>query len=122
MDDITPSSPASSSASDSDAYNTESARVYFGPFKTPERKFIAASKSLFPPPQPAAVRRSPRLSSPRIRSASPMDLQASDEDKRDIEQVAQLVRDSDDEEGDPLEPGVETPQIGGDLLPDGMSQ
>ncbi|KAF8188407.1 hypothetical protein BJ912DRAFT_1107664 [Pholiota molesta] len=118
MDDITPSSPASSSASDSDAYNTESARVYFGPFKTPERKFIAASKSLFPPPQPAAVRRSPRLSSPRIRSASPMELQASDEDKRDIEQVAQLVHDSDDDAGDTLDAGVETPQIGGDLLPD----
>ncbi|KAF9477387.1 hypothetical protein BDN70DRAFT_881294 [Pholiota conissans] len=119
MDGINPPSPASSSASDSDAYNTESARLYFGPFKTPERKFIATSKSLFPPPQPAAVRRSPRLSSPRIRSASPMDVQGFDEDGRDIEQVAQLVNNSDEDEEDSLETGGGgTPQTGGDLLPD----
>jgi len=34
------SSPASSSGSDSDVVNTASARVYFGPFQSPEKKLI----------------------------------------------------------------------------------
>ena len=119
MDNIVPSSPASSSASDSDAFNTESARVYFGPFKTPERKFIAASRTLFPPPQLTAVRRSPRLSSPRLRSASPMGVQAIEEDIRDTEQVAQLVNDSDEDEGEPSVSGMGTPLAGDDNFPDG---
>lgn len=31
--------------SDDDAYNTENARIYFGPIRTPERKFTATEES-----------------------------------------------------------------------------
>lgn len=85
--------PPSASAPDSDAYNTESARLYFGPLKTPERRFVYNSKGLFPPTQSNLPRRSPRLSSPRVRSPS----QPIDEDG-DIDVVAQLIISPDDEE------------------------
>lgn len=87
MEDISLSPPPSSaSASDSEAYNTESARLYFGPLKTPERKFVHGSKGLFPPTQSTLPRRSPRLSSPRARSPSqPID------ENEDIDVVAQLI-------------------------------
>jgi hypothetical protein len=78
--------PPSASAPDSDAYNTESARLYFGPFQTPERKFVYNSKGLFPPTQSKLPRRSPRLSSPRvILPSQPI------EDDGDIDVVAQLI-------------------------------
>ncbi|KDR81591.1 hypothetical protein GALMADRAFT_263876 [Galerina marginata CBS 339.88] len=110
-------SPVSSSASDSDAYNTESARLYFGPFKTPERKFVAASKRLFPPPSHSSLRRSPRLSSPRPRSATPTDSLQAREDLEDIEQVAQLVNEADDDDEDMFKSGSGTPQ-NGETFPD----
>jgi hypothetical protein len=34
------SSPAASSASDSDAFNSTFARVHFGPLRSPEKKFV----------------------------------------------------------------------------------
>ena len=78
--------PPSAPAPDSDAYNTESARLYFGPLKTPERTFVYNSKGLFPPTQTNLPRRSPRLSSPRARSPSqPID------DDGDINLVTQLI-------------------------------
>ena len=86
--------PPSASAPDGDAYNTESARLYFGPLKTPERTFVYNSKGLFPPTQSNLPRRSPRLSSPRARSPSqPI------EDDGDMNLVAQLIiaQDEDDE-------------------------
>ena len=82
--------PSSASTPDSDAYNTESARLYFGPLKTPERKFVHNSKALFPPTQSNLPRRSPRLSSPRVRS--PID------DDGDVDIVAQLVIAPDEDE------------------------
>lgn len=88
MEDTSVSSPASSaSASDGDTYNTESAHVYFGPLKTPERTFVDKStKRLFPPTQTFLLRRSPRLSSPRLRlSSEPID------ENEDIDLVAQLI-------------------------------
>ncbi|KAF8798007.1 hypothetical protein BYT27DRAFT_6914718 [Phlegmacium glaucopus] len=94
MEDISISSPPSSaSASDSDTYNTESARLYFGPLKTPERNFVDNSKGLFPPTQTTFLRRSPRLSSPRSRSSS----QPTD-DNGDIELVARLIKAPDRDE------------------------
>ncbi|KAH9484321.1 hypothetical protein JR316_0003802 [Psilocybe cubensis] len=107
-------SPSPSSDSDSDSYNTESARIYFGPLKTPERKFAAAaaSKRLFPPPSNSSLRRSPRLSSPRPRSATPTDVQPTREDLDDIERVAQLVRESEDEDESMPTSGSGTPQNG----------
>lgn len=85
--------PSSASAPDSDAYNTESARLYFGPLKTPERNFVYNSKGLFPPTQSILPRRSPRLSSPRSRSPSrPID------DDGDINLVAQLIIAPDEDE------------------------
>jgi len=116
MDD-TPASPASS---DSDAYNTEDARLYFGPLKTPERNFVAASQGrLFPAPPNPLLRRSPRLSSPRSRSPLSTDVRTTEEDMMDIDQVAQLVKASDEEEGDVMESGSATPQ-GVHFLPDGV--
>jgi hypothetical protein len=85
--------PPSASAADSDAYNTESARLYFGPLKTPERRFVYNSKGLFPPTQSNLPRRSPRLSSPRARSPS----QPTD-DIGDIDFVAQLIITPDEDE------------------------
>ncbi|KAF8163284.1 hypothetical protein B0H34DRAFT_795011 [Crassisporium funariophilum] len=114
MEDIAVASPASSSASDSDACNTESARVYFGPLKTPERNFVAVSSRLFPPAQSTNLRRSPRLSSPRPRSASPGDVHTA-EDKEDIELVAQLINEDDEEDEETSRSG--TPQRT-DLLQD----
>lgn len=113
MEDVPLSSPPSSaSASDSDAYNTESARLYFGPLKTPERKFVHNSKGLFPPSQSTLPRRSPRLSSPRVRSPSqPID------DNEDIDIVAQLITVPDEDEEHFSDSA--TPQ-GGDGLEDGV--
>ncbi|KAF8902106.1 hypothetical protein CPB84DRAFT_1846516 [Gymnopilus junonius] len=95
MDEPLCPSPASSSASDSDAYNTESARIYFGPLKTPERNFVAASKHLFPPPTASPLRRSPRRSSPRPTWVTPADPQ---EDFEDMQQVDQLINQENDED------------------------
>lgn len=99
MNDTIPLSPASSST-DSDAFNTESARLYFGPVKTPERNFVASNKQLFPPATPPVLRRSPRLSTLRVQTPSdlstetiPKDLSA--QEAEDIDFVAQLVNDVD---------------------------
>ena len=84
--------PPSTSAPDSDAYNTESARLCFGPLKTPERTFVY-SKGLFVPTQSNLPHRSPRLSSPRARSPSePID------DDGDMNLVAQLIIAPDEDE------------------------
>lgn len=85
--------PPLASAPDSD-YNTESARLYFGPLKTPERKFVYNSKGLFPPPtQSILPRRSSRLSSPHATLPSqPIS------DDGDIDVVAQLIIAPDEDE------------------------
>jgi len=110
-------SPALSSTSDSDAFNTESARLHFGPLTFSERRFVAQQVSLFPPPQTTPLRRSPRLSSPRPPSINPQDAYST-EDSDDLERVEeQLVNESDDEgvsgNSGPGTPRPETP------LPDG---
>ena len=117
--DETPASPASSTASDSDAYNTEDARLYFGPLKTPERNFVAASQGrLFPTAPNPVLRRSPRLSSPRPRSPILADVCARDADMIDMKRVAELVKLSDEGEDDAMDSGSTTPQV--DYLPDGV--
>lgn len=91
MEDIPlPFPPSTASTPDSDTYNTDSARLYFVPLKTPERKFVHISKALFPPTQSNLPRRSPRLSSPRVRS--PIG------DDGDIDIVAQLIIAPDEDE------------------------
>jgi hypothetical protein len=95
--------PPLASAPDGDAYNTESARLYFGPLKTPERKFVYNSKGLFPPTQSILPRRSPRLSSPHATLPS----QPLSDDGGDIDVVAQLIIAPDEEEelsSDPATP------------------
>ena len=60
-------SPASSLASDTDAYNTADARIHFGPLRSPEKKFhtiLECSDTLRPPHSRSPLRRSPRLSTP----------------------------------------------------------
>jgi len=63
-----PSSPISDlSSSDSDAYNTASARIHFGPLRSPEKKFVPIAdrrKTLQPNNlrMISPLRRSPRLS------------------------------------------------------------
>jgi hypothetical protein len=59
-------SPASSSTSDTDAYNTADARIHFGPLRSPEKKFhpiVACSNIQHPSPAPPTGP-SPRLSTP----------------------------------------------------------
>ncbi|KAI5124553.1 hypothetical protein M0805_003075 [Coniferiporia weirii] len=66
MDDPVPSSPTSSGSDNSDAFNSSSAKIYFGPLRSPEKKFapmpspapFLASGTL----GPSTPRRSPRLS------------------------------------------------------------
>ncbi|KAH8117407.1 hypothetical protein DFH11DRAFT_1574835 [Phellopilus nigrolimitatus] len=66
--EIVPSSPTSSSScsDNSDAVNTSSAKVYFGPVQSPEKKFapiLSPRVSQHPDaPGPSNLRRSPRLS------------------------------------------------------------
>jgi hypothetical protein len=60
-------SPASSLASDTDAYNTADARIHFGPLRSPEKKFypiVACPNTLRPSNSRPPLRRSPRLSTP----------------------------------------------------------
>lgn len=57
-------SPRSTASDDADAVNTESARVYFGPLQSPEKKFASASRAKTP------IRRSTRSSSTRTREHS----------------------------------------------------
>ncbi len=118
MNDSTSASPASSSASDSDAFNTESARLYFGPVNTPERNFVANNKQLFPPAVPSLLRRSPRLSSPRPQP--PVD-QESTAEEEDIDLVAQLVNevDVDDEDAEMSNSLSTPPRDEGELEQDG---
>ncbi|CAA7271717.1 unnamed protein product [Cyclocybe aegerita] len=116
MEPEVPASPESS-ASDSESYNTESARLYFGPLKTPERKFVASSKHLFPPVQTPPLRRSPRLSSPRPRSVTPVDAEDTAEENEDIERVAQLVNGDEEDDEDTSNSQSGTPQRG-DITPD----
>jgi len=119
MDD-TPASPASSTTSDSDAYNTEDARLYFGPLKTPERKFVAGSQSCpFPTAPNLVLRRSPRLSSPCPRSDIVTDVRTKEADVIDIKRVAELAKFSDEGEDDTMHSGSATPQMV-EYLPDGV--
>lgn len=127
MDDTNAASPASSSSSatDSDAFNTEAARLYFGPLKTPERNFVASTQRLFPPVNASPLRRSPRLSSPRPQPPPPtfhVDHEINAQEIEDIELVAQLVNEvdvgDDDDEMSNSQSG--TPQKGG-LEPEGKS-
>ena len=129
MDDSNAASPASSSssASDSDGFNTESARLYFGPLKTPERKFVASNQRLFPPVEASPLRRSPRLSSPRPQPqpAAQFDQDSPTEESEDIELVAQLVNevemddDEEEEEEDELTNSLSGTPHKGNTLPDG---
>ena len=95
--------PPSASAPDGDAYNTESARLYFGSLKTPERKFVYYnSKGLFSSPtQSNLPRRSP---SPHATVPSwPIG------DDGDIDVVAQLIIAPDEDEE--LSSDSATPQV-----------
>ncbi|KAG5654539.1 hypothetical protein H0H81_001180 [Sphagnurus paluster] len=60
---------------DSDAFNTEDARIHFGPLRSPEKKFgevVARCGNLHPDMWGSPLRRSPRLSTPQLRSLSPL--------------------------------------------------
>ena len=117
----TSTSSASSSASESDAYNTESARLYFGPINTPERNFVATR--LFPPQASQPLRRSPRLSSPRPHppnTASIIEQDSVAQEANDIDLVAELVNDFQVEDDDQLSyPLVGTPPRAEDVEQDG---
>lgn len=96
-DDLPPSSPTTSDASDSDLYNTESARVYFGPVKTPERNFTVRSTRHFLPSDVPARRQSARLSKAQSSSKSTSEDDTSD-DADDMAQVARIVSDPQQEQ------------------------
>jgi hypothetical protein len=100
-------SPPSSSASDSDAFNTESARLYFGPVKTPERNFVASKKQLHPSATSPFLRRSPRLSTlrvqppPAVSTTGEEPQETSAQEAEDIDLVARLVNEVEvDDEGE----------------------
>jgi len=123
MDDTTSTSSASTSASESDAYNTESARLYFGPVKTPERKFAANNRRLLPLQLPHSLRRSPRLSSPRPQpqnALSTLDQESAAQEARDIDLVAELVNDVEVDDDEQMSyPVLGTPQKVEEFEPDG---
>jgi hypothetical protein len=58
MSDLSPSQPVSLD------HDSDESRIYFGPFKSPEKKYIGASLAVTQPITPSPLRRSPRLSSP----------------------------------------------------------
>lgn len=71
MNDTNNSSPLSSCSDNSDVVNTSSAKVYFGPVQSPEKKFAPMLSPCKPSTQSiddfgsSFLRRSPRLSSPQ---------------------------------------------------------
>ena len=69
MEAANTSSPHSSCSDNSDAVNSSTAKVYFGPLQSPEKKFtpmLSPCKPLTQTTEPLSslLRRSPRLSSP----------------------------------------------------------
>jgi hypothetical protein len=60
-------------------FDPDESRVYFGAFKSPEKKYIGAGLAVTTPSTPSPLRRSPRLSSP-IPNPNPSG-QTADEDE-----------------------------------------
>lgn len=107
------SSPLTTSeASDSDGVNSSTARVFFGPVKSPEKKLIAreiARRAADPGGYSTPVRRSPRLS-----RLPPFQGQL-----KDAEDTERDVDGADDGglQDEPQSPGEDTPE--NDVLQDG---
>jgi hypothetical protein len=80
MSDAAPS-PAASIDPDADE-----SRVYFGPFRSPEKKYLGSTLAVARPTTPSPLRRSPRLSSPIPRQDA------------DEEEAHNLDEDDDDED------------------------
>lgn len=84
-----PASPASSV--DSDAFNTTSAQIYFGPLRSPEKRFAAPAANfdmLRPGSSSSPLRRSPRLSSPRLTTPVLETLEPQEEEEEEENQQA----------------------------------
>ncbi|KAJ7774647.1 hypothetical protein DFH07DRAFT_952358 [Mycena maculata] len=64
------SDPAQSTVVSID-HDSDESRVYFGPFKSPEKKYVGAGLAVTQPFAPSPLRRSPRLSSPITTSSAP---------------------------------------------------
>lgn len=84
--------------SDDDAYNTENARVHFGPLRSPERKFAAMEESLeqlltsdtVPPPDPIPI---------ADENKAVVEDDNATEDNEDEGRVEELVGGAEDDEG-----------------------
>ncbi|KAF8077967.1 hypothetical protein FPV67DRAFT_23274 [Lyophyllum atratum] len=104
-------SPASSSASDSDAFNTANARIHFGPLMSPEKKFgpiLARRSTLHPGLSQSPLRRSPRLSTPPPRSPSPQPVQRRQDDGTPvIKDMEELMEATDVHASGPGTPDIE---------------
>lgn len=120
-----PASPASSV--DSDAYNSTAAQIFFGPLRSPEKRFAAPTASLDllqPGSSGSPLRRSPRLSSPRLSSprlSTPV-LEPQEEEEEEEEEIGQqdvyaklsegqrLEEEEEEEEETPGQSRPETPE------------
>jgi hypothetical protein len=92
-ENLATASPASS-ASDSDAFNTASARIHFGPFRSPEKKFVPTvvwHHTLYPgalnstiPRSPVPAAGSPSHGTPQRVDDGNEGNQSDDEDDEDV--------------------------------------
>jgi len=107
MNNDTTNSPASTEASDSDAVNCSTARVYFGPVQSPEKRLIASGvarkcAALDSPLHPSSLFTLPALPSSQATDDTPHEgNERSDEDADEVSVAAHLSRD-DTPENDPL--------------------
>ncbi|KAG6818134.1 hypothetical protein H0H87_000039 [Tephrocybe sp. NHM501043] len=94
------SSPDSSASDSDDVFNTEDARIHFGPLTSPEKRIssiVARSSSLRSGTRSSLVRRSPRLSTPQSRS--PQREAGQDPPSQDSSGATQIV----EEEGEAID-------------------
>lgn len=108
MNNDTTNSPASTETSDSDTVNCSTARVYFGPVQSPEKRLIASGvarrcAALDSPLHPSSLPALSALPSPQAIPDTPDEGdERSDEDGDEISDVAAHLSREDTPENDPL--------------------
>lgn len=109
--------PSLPTSEDDDLYNTDNARIHFGPLRTPERKIAAMlgpPRSATPDPTPPHARLDTQSSGDIQRETSP-----EAEDSEDVDRVQELIGGDDD--GDDVGALDEEIPFSADYVDDGQS-